>query len=257
MRLCNQKGRYNRGPEKKRKTCIVISAPVKGVQVSIEGPEHVHDGIRGKGSFASSLRGIERLLGAGIKVTLNVTLSRINARHASDLVSLALSLGVQRLGFSRLVPSGRGRGLMGEMLSANEVKKLYETLFSKNSAELSIVTGDPVATRMRSGDRVETGAVPFGGCAAGISGLTILPDGTVTPCRRLNIPVGNVRKDSLREIWATSETLNLLRDKGSYKGKCASCPSWANCRGCRAIAYACSQARGENDFLSEDPQCFI
>ncbi len=96
-----------------------------------------------------------------------------------------------------------------------------------------------------------------GGCAAGVSGLTIRPDGTMNPCRRLNIPIGNLRKDSIRDIWATSEVLCSLRDKSKYKGKCGKCNRWANCRGCRAIAYAYSQSVGKNDFLAEDPQCFI
>ncbi|MDA8077891.1 MAG: radical SAM protein, partial [Nitrospiraceae bacterium] len=82
---------------------------VKGVQVSIEGPEMVHDSIRGKGSFAASLKGIRHLLDAGLPVTINATLSEINAARFPDMVELAVSLGVQRLGFSRLVPSGRGR----------------------------------------------------------------------------------------------------------------------------------------------------
>ncbi len=29
------------------------------------------------------------------------------------------------------------------------------------------------------------------------------------------------------------------------------------CRGCRAIAYAYSSAKGIGDYLAEDPQCFI
>jgi radical SAM protein with 4Fe4S-binding SPASM domain len=73
----------------------------------------------------------------------------------------------------------------------------------------------------------------------------------------MGIPVGNILKDSLREIWATSDVLNALRDKKVYKGKCGACKRWSICRGCRAIAYAYSVSQGRNDFLEEDPQCFI
>lgn len=97
------------------------------------------------------------------------------------------------------------------------------------------------------------GSFAIGGCAAGISGITLLPDGTITPCRRLNIPIGNVRRDSLREVWANSGVLRQLRDKQSYKAKCGVCHRWALCRGYRAVAYAYS---GNGDFLAEDPQCF-
>lgn len=231
---------------------------VSGVQVSVEGPENIHDAIRGKGSYAASLRGVGCLLDEGIRVTLNVTLSDVNAGYLSEMVDLASSLGVQRLGFSRLVPSGRGLEMLDRMLMTDRLKELYGTVFSLTAKGIEIVTGDPVASQFTSSiGNGEDGPIPLGGCAAGVSGLTVLPDGTITPCRRLPIPIGNVRKDSLREVWINSNVLTSLRDKSKYKGKCGRCRRWSACRGCRAIAYACSQSKGGDDFLAEDPQCFI
>ncbi|MBE0426903.1 MAG: radical SAM protein [Nitrospirae bacterium] len=251
-----------------RKAKVLAGIGVDGVQVSMEGPEKIHDSIRGKGSFSSSVRGVRHLLDAGLGVTLNVTLSSVNAEYFEDMTEIALTLGVQRLGFSRLVPSGRGEAMLKEMLDKERVRELYEKIFSLDTGKLEILTGDPVASRIREKITKEStseknplnedfGNIATGGCAAGISGLTILPDGTLLPCRRLNIPVGNIRKDSLREIWATSGVLESLRDRRRYKGKCGICKMWAICRGCRAIAYAYAKTEGEDDFLVEDPQCFI
>lgn len=231
---------------------------VNGVQVSIEGPADVHDDIRGKGSFDASLRGVRYLLAAGMQVTLNATLSKRNADFFMDIISLASEVGVRRVGFSRLVPSGRGKGMLGEMLDAGTVGQLYEKIFATECKGLKIVTGDPVASVFRSGhNESDLGDTAIGGCAAGISGLTILPDGTLLPCRRLYLPLGNIRRDSFREVWATSGVLLSLRERSSYRGKCGDCSRWSECRGCRAIAYAFSRAHGENDFLAEDPQCFV
>ena len=231
---------------------------VKGVQISIEGPEEIHEEIRGKGSFAASLRGVEHLIDAGVAVTLNATLSGINAGHFMEMIAISLSLGVQKLGFSRLVPSGRGAALLNQMLPKEAVKEIYEKIFSCGTSGLEIVTGDPVASQMMSShDGSDSGSFPTGGCAAGVSGFTLLADGTITPCRRLPIPVGNVRKDALREVWASSGVLEALRDRSRYTGKCGTCKRWAACRGCRAIAYAYAGAHGKEDFLAEDPQCFI
>jgi radical SAM protein with 4Fe4S-binding SPASM domain len=231
---------------------------VKGVQISIEGPEAIHDDIRGAGSFSASLKGIRNLLDAGTEVTLNTTLSEINAPFFMDVIDLALLLGVQRLGFSRLVPSGSGKNLLTRMLKKEVLEDLYNKIFSLNTGGLRIVTGDPVASQLRvPSDEDADSPWPTGGCAAGVSGLTVLPDGTVTPCRRLPVLIGNVRKDSLREIWASSEILNALRDKSRYKGKCRECKKWSACRGCRAIAFAFSGAGDKTGYLSEDPQCFL
>ena len=82
---------------------------VKGVQVSLEGPERSMNRIRGKGSFTASLKGINYLLSAGIRVTLNMTLSEINAPYLEEMVGLGrFSQG----GTSRFFPAGpfRPRG---------------------------------------------------------------------------------------------------------------------------------------------------
>jgi radical SAM protein with 4Fe4S-binding SPASM domain len=230
---------------------------VKGVQISMEGPEDIHDSIRGKGSFSPVVKGIRHLLDAGLRVTMNATLSDLNAGRFLDLVDLARSLGVQRIGFSRLVPSGRGLGLVDRMIGKEEVRKIYEEIFALQSEGLEIVTGDPVASQLSVSAGGDAGDVATGGCAAGLSGLTFLPDGTIVPCRRLFLPIGNIRRDRIREVWAASPVLESLRDRAQYKGKCGRCERWAACRGCRAIAYAHSCVRGEDDFLAEDPQCFI
>jgi len=232
---------------------------VNGVQVSLEGPREIHDAIRGPGSFAASLQGIRTLMATGLQVSLNATLSRVNAGYFRDLVVVARSLGVPRLGFSRLVPSGQGRTMLDQMLSTAQVKELYEEVLSLKVDGLTITTGDPMAAQMRVPAPVEIDPEPFpcGGCSAGVAGLTILADGAVVPCRRLHLPLGKVGRDSLREIWATAPILEALRDKSRYAGKCGACAHWADCRGCRAIAYEYARSQGHPDFLAPDPQCFI
>ena len=226
--------------------------------MSLEGPQAIHEGIRGKGTYTQTLKGVDCLQAEDVPVTLNVTLSTINAVHFMELMDAASLLGVKALGFSRLVPSGRGTALLAAMIDRGELKALYEQIFSHAAAGPELVTGDPVASQMFEPSIADDGGeIPRGGCAAGVSGLTFLPDGTVIPCRRLNIPIGNVRRDSLREVWATSAVLEKLRSKSAYKGKCGACRRWSSCRGCRAIAYAYSLSRGVGDFLAEDPQCFI
>ena len=231
---------------------------VSGVQVSIEGPEKIHEYIRGKGSFAASISGVKNLLAFGISVTLNATLSTVNAGYFPEMVSLSKSLGVQKLGFSRLVPYGRGSAMLDKMIAVDEVKKFYRNIFSTDASPVRIVTGDPVASQFSMNEVTEDmGDTAIGGCAAGVSGMTILADGTITPCRRLNIPIGNVLDDSLREVWSVSPVLEALRDRKRYEGRCGMCTRWANCRGCRAIAYAYSKANGKENYLAEDPQCYI
>ncbi len=235
----------------------LVELKIKGVQVSIEGPEEIHDSIRGKGSFTAAVSGVEHLVDAGISVTINVTLSSLNASFLKHIIALASHIGARRIGFSRLVPAGKGQFLLSRMLGPYEVKELYESVLPLEIRALEVVTGDPLAAQIKHLSNGDDGNTAISGCSAGVSGLTILPNGNVMPCRRLPLSLGNVRRDSLREIWATSPVLEALRDRRRYKGKCGTCHRWARCRGCRAIAYAYSRSQGNDDFLADDPQCFI
>jgi radical SAM protein with 4Fe4S-binding SPASM domain len=241
----------------KSRASALAGLGVRGVQVSVEGPEEVHDSIRGRDSFAAAAIGIEHLVAAGLPVTLNVTLSALNARHVRKILAFGSRVGAVRIGFSRLVPSGKGRSLLPQMLPGDELMPLYSSLLSLELAGLTIVTGDPIAAQMHKPEGSDAGSVAISGCAAAVSGLTIMPDGTVMPCRRLPIPLGNVRIDSLRELWVLSPVLGALRDRTRYGGRCGTCKRWAVCRGCRGVAYAWSCAQGKDDFLADDPQCFL
>ena len=220
---------------------LLADLGIKGVQGSMEGPEDGHDAIRGDASYSESAAGVGQWVGAGVK----------------SVIGFASHAGVKRVGFSRLVPAGRGRRLLPHMLTRAQVKELYEALFSLELKGIEVVTGDPVAAQMNVEAAKDAGTTAISGCAAGVAGLTILPNGNVAPCRRLPLFLGNVRRDSLREIWAASPVLEALRERDRYRGKCGACARWARCRGCRAIAYACSRSKGEDDYLADDPQCFI
>ncbi len=231
---------------------------VRGVQISLEGLEETHEALRGKGSFAEALKGIGTLVEAGIPVTINTTLSDLNRDQFLKMIPLAQALKVQRLGFSRLIPAGQGALLSSKLLKPDQVRDLYQEIHSLSPDGLELVSGDPLYRQMGSGaDPNDLGGFPQGGCAAGVSGLTLMADGTVTPCRRLPVPIGNVRRDSLRELWSGSPVLERLRDRNSYEGKCGRCRRWAACRGCRAMAYAFSRAGGRPHLTGEDPQCFL
>ena len=138
---------------------------VAGVQVSLEGPERVHEPIRGRGSFAAALKGVRNLLDAGVKVSLNCTLSQLNADYWEDLVALAASLGVSQMGFSRLVPFGRGAALLDQMLPPARMQEMYAKIFSLQVAGLEIATGDPVAAQMGAPAGDGDAASPLPGAA--------------------------------------------------------------------------------------------
>ena len=229
---------------------------VNDVQISLDGLEATHDGLRGSGSYRRALQGIGNLVAQGVEANINLTVSRINMGQTKQLVRLAEELDVSAVAFSRLVPTGRGKGLSREALTGQEVADFYNGLQKyKNNPKVVVTSRDPLAAIGSMSEEVPQAEMPVAGCAAGIFGVTITADGTVMPCRRMDLPVGNIKEVSFRELWAGSSLLWALRTRKNYHGGCQSCRYWAVCRGCRAIALAYTRASGHEDYLGPDPQC--
>jgi radical SAM protein with 4Fe4S-binding SPASM domain len=66
----------------------------------------------------------------------------------------------------------------------------------------------------------------------------------------MTVVAGNVRQQSLGDIWQTSPVLQQLRDTKQLKGRCGACEFNQLCGGCRCRAYA-----AYGDYLQEDPAC--
>jgi radical SAM protein with 4Fe4S-binding SPASM domain len=230
---------------------------ISDIQVSLEGPPELHASIRGRGSFRSAAKGVEHLVSAGNRVSANVTLSRLNFDRIEETVEVAQAIGFHRIGFSRMVPCGRGEALLTQFLTPQELKSAYQEILSANTPAFETVSGDPLAGTLSETKLPSGSNLTLSGCSAGFSGVTVTGDGSVMPCRRIGLVAGSLKKKSLRAIWASSRLLWQLRRRESYKGKCGQCSLWPSCRGCRAVAYAYSSIRGKPDLFADDPQCWI
>jgi len=231
-------------------------ARVADVQVSLDGTKEAHDSLRGRGAYGRALDGVRHLVAAGVEANLNVTVTRRNMSQTGELVRVAEELGAGGIAFSRLVPSGRGKGLMDEALTREETGRFYDELRRhRENGKVAVGSRDPLATIGDIAGEVPQTELPVGGCAAGVFGVTITADGTIMPCRRMDLPIGDIRNGSLRELWVESPVLAALRSRESYHQDCQSCTYWPVCRGCRAIALAYSRAAGGSDYLGPDPQC--
>ncbi len=234
----------------------IKEAQVKDVQISLDGLEANHNSLRGEGSFQRTLKGIGNLVAQGVDTNINLTVSRLNMGDAGGLVRLAEELGVSAIAFSRLVPTGRGSGLGNQTLSREEVADFYKELRKfQDKGKVIVTSRDPLASIVDMEGEIPQTEMPIGGCAAGIFGVTIAADGAIMPCRRMDLPIGNIKDVSFRELWAGSPVLWSLRKRENYHDGCNSCRYWSVCRGCRAIALASARAEDKEDYLGADPQC--
>jgi len=222
---------------------------LRRVQLSLEGatPE-VNDAIRGDGSYQETLSAIRTMKRHDLAVSVMTTASRLNCQDIPHIVDLLENEGVDAISVERLIPEGRGRLFGDQLLSPQQLRELYTALYEmgRRKQSIRVLTYRPLFALVAPDDP-DVGAL----CSAGNNALTVMPDGTVYPCRRLPIPIGNVLEDGLFSIWYDSEVLWNIRNPRNLRGKCSTCDLLASCRGCRAMAYFCS-----GDYMAEDPQCW-
>ena len=85
-------------------------------------------------------------------------------------------------------------------------------------------------------------------CSAGKSLLAILEDGTLLPCRRLPIELGNLQEDNLIKIYEESNIISILNGDCT-PSDCKSCFQVTKCAGgAKCITYAMTGNMEHRDY---------
>jgi len=224
---------------------------LRKIKVSLDGADpEINDLIRPRGTFEQVVRNLSLIKKEErFESIVMFTVMKRNYKNLPLLLALCQDLGMDGLILERFIPWGRGREMMEEVLDRDEWKRVVETLFTFSSLSVEedgVFPYQAYQTRFNGGEAELQGAP----CVLGRDGLCIMPEGTVYPCRRFPISVGNLLEKSLKEIWEKSEILEKLRDKQNLKGKCGRCEV-EDCSGCRSLALSLT-----GDYLEEDPHCW-
>ena len=258
-------------------------AGVKAVSISLDGAGgRTHDAVRGiSGHFHDTVAAVRSLLAHGLRVQVNTTVMRDNVDELADVAALLHLLGVHIWEVFFLIQVGRGTGI--DELSPDEMEQVCHFLYEASHYGLVVRTvegpyfrrvvgwrsgrlprpaaADPEGERgelyARLSSRLGELLGPPGERPAAQSVATrdgsgivfVAHNGDVYPAGFLPLPVGNVRRAGLAEIYRDSELLQQIR-RGDFKGRCGRCEYRELCGGSRARAFAAT-----GDPLGEDPGC--
>lgn len=228
-----------------------------GVIFALHGAQaKTHDTLtRLLGSFDTTVESIQRTVDAGISVEVHFVPTAINFGEIADMVRLLASMDIKKVSWLRFVPQGRGeinRGVL--QLSREQLRQLAHARIELQHIypEVQIRTGSPFNILCAQSPTL---------CKAGLSILTIRPDGRAVPCdafKQFRVPdkFGNILEHSLLEVWKKSELMNKVRQmrESICNSSCASCPAYPRCNsGCLA-QKAIAVGRLTN---GKDPECLF
>ncbi|MFW6011185.1 MAG: heme b synthase [Desulfosalsimonas sp.] len=242
----------------------IADSGIQRISVSLDGSSaESHDGFRGvPGAFDAAISGIETAKKAGIEFQVNTTITRLNKDEIPKILALAESLGAAALHIFLLVPTGRGKYIIDQSITAQQYEDTLNWFYDqkkKTSLQLKATCAPHYYRILRQRARQEGKKVTFQthgldavtrGCLGGTSFCFVSHRGIVQPCGFLDLNCGDVTRNSFADIWRDSEIFESLRDFDRLKGKCGLCEYKRVCGGCRARAY---EATG--DWLAEEPLC--
>lgn len=211
---------------RKLKECNVYQ-----VNVSIDGPDpQTHDTFRGlQGAFEKTIQGVNLLKAAGIPVHASISITKANYKKLKEILSLIKDMGFHQY---KLWPvSFSGRSKPEEFFTTTEeFRKAMESVREFEFEEM----GKKEKEEFFYSKNLKN-------CGIGTNALAIKCNGVVTACPAFDdsASLGNVRNQSVADIWNNSVLLNELRAMSVFETEiCRDCEFAAMCKGgCIADIY--------------------
>lgn len=244
-------------------------AGVMAVAISVDGADaSTHDSFRGvDGAFEQTLKGIEACRNAALPFQLNMVIGKHNLMQLDGMLRLAVDLGANAAEVFDLVAAGRAKQECVDMILSLDERRAAMEHLARSQVDYPIVIrvpGCPMYPLLLQQKEVKPRHFPaemlrripyYGrGCAAGMPAgyVMIRSNGEVNPCMLLQVDLGNIRDQSIVQIWEQSPVLGKLRQRDLLKGRCGDCQHKVTCSGCRGRAY-----EETGDLMEADPGCWL
>ena len=234
---------------------------VQRMAISLDGPNaYSHDEFRGvTGTYDRAIEALEDARLVGLETQLQTTVTRRNMHSLDQIAQIAALAEVRMWSLFFLVVTGRA--LLGDDLMAEEYEQVFEKLYEISQwAAFDVKTTEAMhyrrylARRNKEEATAPSGAQKAVWRTAGVSDgrgfIFISHTGEIYPSGFLPVSAGNVRHDSLVDVYRNSSLFRILRDSAGRQGKCGVCEYTKLCGGSRARAYATT-----GNYLGEDPRC--
>ncbi|MCP4076440.1 MAG: radical SAM protein [Gammaproteobacteria bacterium] len=240
-----------------RRVISLKTAGAMGIGISVDSLNPaLHDAFRGQtGSWVKTMTGIEHCRKHQFDFQIHFSITDDNHHEIEDIINFAEMSGARVINFFFIICTGRAESV-GNISAVNyeagikkiiECQKKYEKLIIRPRCapyfkRIAWQMAPESALNRISGQEGD-------GCIAGTHYCRITPEGDVTACPYIEKSVGNIKQQSLNQIWQSAEDFKSLRNP-QLNGKCGECEFRKLCGGCRARPLAAGQ-----QLMNEDASC--
>jgi MoaA/NifB/PqqE/SkfB family radical SAM enzyme len=196
----------------------LVDAGLEMIGVSIDSKnEAVHDAVRGMPGSLAGARGVIRYsIRRGLRTSVRIVVTEDSFPAIPDLFRWAIDEGVEELILLPLFMVGRAAGgvedrradIVGKDLfleTLRRLQKVGEPLGIEVPVQQSLACPQGIELNAPDADLHHAGhAVGFEqsrGCKVGRFMISVQPNGDVFPCPFVHTGLGNLRQQSVRDIW--------------------------------------------------------
>ncbi len=241
------------------------AAGVARMAISVDGADAAtHDAFRQvPGSFERCMLALRHAQKIGLDTQFQTTVTKRNMHQLDRVAELVGEVGSKMWSLFFLIVTGRA--LAGDDLNAEEYEQVFAKMYEiSKHVPFDIKTTEAMHYRRYILERQKQergeGAVQneqakgvafrTAGVSDGRGFVFVSHRGEIFPSGFLSLSGGNIRQQSLVDVYRNSELFRMLRDPHQREGKCGACEYVHVCGGSRSRAFALT-----GDYLAEDPRC--
>lgn len=245
----------------KKRLDSLYDCGLRSIMISLDGNEEYHDKVRGvKDSFKKALETVKYAKEKGLYTRVNSVAWKDNRKDILNLLEMFNKMKIDVYSIFLGSPLGYAITQKDNTINSKDWKKYcneVKELVRKNNFYTKVV----MEKGFLYSDEDPKQVLGLGGRGRGCYKITnytdfllIRSNGDVYPCvffSNESEPIGNIYKNTLKEINDNFKRNELYKKYGECPEKCLLCKNVKYCHGgCRGYAKLCS-----NDWLNKDPRC--
>lgn len=195
---------------------------LKGISFSLHGARAAsHEQFTGSTSFGATFGCMKLAQEMQVPFFINCVIGNHNKMEIKSIAYLGFNLGAKAVAFSRYIgPIRHSISIYKE-----ELKKIIKQIEELRDQNLPVTMANCLPQCFYPTDFK---------CLAAISFCAIDPLGNVRPCNFTNFIMGNILKESLKEIWESKQIRQWLN---KISKECEKCDFLPDCHGgCKAFS---------------------